>query len=123
MRDSILIVDDDDAIQRLLTDFLTDAGYMVKAVDNGLEALAMLHLTSRRPSLILLDISMPYMDGTAFRHAQQYDPDVATIPVILITAHPRVSEQAATLNVVDYLTKPFDLDHLLHVVARYCRAG
>ena len=123
MPNTILVVDDDKDIQDLLVALLAEEGFRVKAVDNGVEALAMLYLTARRPALVLLDIAMPYMDGAAFRQAQLYDPEIADIPVVLISAIPNLPEWAVTLNVIEYLTKPLDLNRILELAAHHCQVS
>ena len=78
---TILIVDDDADIRQLLTTFLTFKGYSTVSAANGREALTQLQHPHTVPHLILLDQTMPVMDGAAFRQAQQQDVQLATIPV------------------------------------------
>jgi CheY-like chemotaxis protein len=116
---TILIVDDDAAIRKLLTVFLTHNGYTAVPVSHGLAALD--HLQDEpRPELILLDMIMPVMDGAAFRRTQQDDARLANIPVIVISGAENISAQASTLSADAYLPKPFDFDALLRLVEQYC---
>jgi CheY-like chemotaxis protein len=117
---SILVVDDDSDIRETLTDILGEEGYRVTGVRNGREALA--YLTGRtRPSLILLDMMMPEMDGWRFRQEQQRNPAIAGIPVVILSAHGNVREAALALGVADYLRKPLRVENLLEIAERYCR--
>ena len=116
---SILIVDDDDDIRDALTMILEDEGYKVVGAINGVEALKYLR-SSGPPCLILLDLMMPVMDGWVFRSTQMQDPALASIPVIVISAFSNVPRLTATLDVVDYLQKPIDLDILIATVKRFC---
>lgn len=116
---SILIVDDDDDIREALSDVLTDLGYRVSAVANGLEALESLR-GGVRPGLILLDLMMPVMDGLTFREEQLRDPALRALPVLMISAGRRDVIDAKALSLVGVMSKPLDLEALLEVVARYC---
>jgi CheY-like chemotaxis protein len=113
-----MVVDDDQDIREILTEILTDAGYTVVPSVNGSDALAKLREVT--PSLILLDLNMPVMDGIAFRHEQRQDPRYAAIPTVVMSAVHKMNEQIAGLAVADALAKPVNLKDLMRVVARYC---
>ena len=115
---TILIVDDDADIRQLLTVFLTYNGYRSVSVANGLEALTYLQHSQPHPQLILLDQMMPVMDGVAFRHAQQRDPQLATLPVVVMSAVENLQPQP--LPTAAYLPKPIDFAALLTLVEQYC---
>src|SRR3954467_134692 len=117
---SILVVDDDPDIRESLAEILGDEGYRVTGVQNGSEALAYLRARTR-PSLILLDMMMPEMDGWRFRLEQQKSPDLAGIPVVILSAHGNVREGALALGAADYLRKPLRIENLLEIADRYCR--
>jgi CheY-like chemotaxis protein len=117
---TILIVDDDPDIRRLLTTFLTFKGYHPVSVANGREALTHLQCSYPGPHLILLDQMMPVMDGATFRHAQQQDPQLATIPVVVMSAVENLQAQRRRLSAEGYLPKPIDFDTLLTLVEQYC---
>jgi CheY-like chemotaxis protein len=116
----VMIVEDDVAIRETLRELLEEAGYAVVPACNGREALE--HLSHRVPRLILLDLMMPVMDGWQFRDAQQRDPTLANIPVVVISADHGLERSAARLDVDGYLAKPFGLDALLAAVRRYADA-
>ena len=117
---SILVVDDDPDIRDSLTEVLGEEGYRVQGARNGREALEVLQ-THTRPSLILLDMMMPEMDGWSFREEQRKDPDLASIPVVILSAHGNVRDAALALGAADYLRKPLSIDSLLEIAERYCR--
>lgn len=77
----------------------------------------------RRRCQILLDLMVPGTDGRAFREAQARHPSVATIPVVVVSAHRKVSEEAAALGVAAYLQKPLDFGTLVDTVRRHCEPG
>lgn len=110
---SVLVADDDPDARAILSDFLSDEGYRIAAVENG--ALALAHLdASPGPTVVLLDLMMPVMDGwTVLRHlAAQQRADVS---VIVVTAsggfHPAPWGAGAVLE------KPVDLEALRGMVA------
>ena len=78
MQKSILLVEDDADIRDAIAYLLTDEGYEVACASNGREALSYLH-DGLTPSLILLDMMMPGMDGISFREAQALEPALASI--------------------------------------------
>src|SRR6185436_19724926 len=81
----VLVVEDDEGLRDMMAQLLTLEGFQTATVANGQEALAYLH-TSSRPEVILLDLMMPVMDGWEFRRHQQADPDLAGVPVIVLSA-------------------------------------
>ena len=113
---SILVVDDDQGAMEALSDILEYEGYRVQRAQNGLQALEDLHRTRPTPDLIILDLLMPVMDGWEFRMRQREDPELAGIPVLVVTA----IAATAGIDAVSVLRKPVDVDALLRTVARYC---
>jgi two-component system chemotaxis response regulator CheY len=118
---TILIVDDDAGIRQLLLLFLEHKGYTAKTVANGLEALNLLQPGQPLPRLILLDLMMPVMDGATFRQAQQADPRIAAIPVVVLSAAENIDAQAPLLTADAYVPKPIEFDSLLQIVEQYCQ--
>jgi len=110
----IAVVDDEREIREVIVETLELTGYRVQAAPNGKVALD--QARGDRPDLFVLDLMMPVMSGWQFLEAQRRDPELARIPVIVVTAalDSRV-EGAAVL-----LRKPFDLDVLLAAAARLC---
>lgn len=110
---NILIVDDKPANLRLLSDMLTEEGHKVRSVVNGQMALTAAHAAP--PDLILLDISMPGMDGYQLCATLKDDEDLADIPVIFISALDETQGKVKAFGVggVDYITKPFHIEEVL----------
>src|SRR2546423_970306 len=102
---SVLVIEDDDGVSLSVATLLRDEGYEVETVRDGAAALRRLH-EGEGPSLILLDLMMPGMGGIGFRQKQLADPELAKIPVILLSARPGVGYQAARLHADDFLRKP-----------------
>ena len=112
----ILVVEDHADLRDMLVVLLESEGFAVRTAVNGAEALKRLEET--RPSLILLDLMMPVMDGREFRHAQLNDPQLAAIPTVLITAHadPVLLGDLSQDLALPVLQKPVDSRVLLAVV-------
>jgi CheY-like chemotaxis protein len=117
LRGPILVVDDDIDIREIVSEVLTDVGYSVATARNGFEALEL--LKKLRPSLILLDLNMPLMDGIEFRHRQKEDPVLLRIPTVVMSAMDQMQGRIAELGVEAALTKPMELRSLLEVVERF----
>lgn len=117
-RKLILVVDDDPDIRELLLQVLLDEGYRAAGASNGREALDYLR-RSDLPSLILLDLMMPVMNGWQFRDEQRLDPRLGAIPVVVISANSNVRRDAATLLADDYMNKPLDLQRLFAAIERH----
>ena len=116
---SVLIVDDEDDLRESLAAVLEAEGYSVIEADNGETALRRLE-DPTAVCLILLDLFMPIMNGWTFRQRQLGNPDLAAIPVVVISADAAAARRATALGVVDAIAKPLDLDRLLQVVSRHC---
>lgn len=116
-RGVVMVVEDDVDIRQLMAELLEDAGFVVLRAGDGREALAALE-AGARPRLILLDLMMPVMDGIAFRTAQLQRPDLARIPVILLSADQRARERCRDLAIGAFLAKPVPGDELLETVTR-----
>ena len=115
----VLLVEDDPELREALAQVLSDEGYRFSGVRNGLEAIRSLQ-NGDRPGVILLDLSMPVVNGWEFRIHQKRTPSIADIPVVLITARRYSRDEIAWLEPADFLQKPIDLQRLLDTVRRYC---
>ena len=115
-RKSILLIDDDDSLRRVVEYNLREEGYDVVMAAGGEEGLRLFH--DRAVDLVLTDIRMPEMDGLdLLARLKAMQPD---LPVVLLTAHGTISSavEAMKLGAFDYLTKPFDRDRLRATVRK-----
>ncbi|MBI4672037.1 MAG: response regulator transcription factor [Chloroflexi bacterium] len=107
---TILVIDDDKTLLRLLQEALTKAGFQVILASNGIDGLQEMY--ARQPDLVLLDVMMPRMDGweTLTRVRQ-----ISRVPVIMLTAKDAEQEKVRGFNlgVDDYVTKPFSFAELI----------
>ena len=117
---TILIVEDHPEISTTLTELFEDEGYLVVTAANGQAALAYLRHAATHPSLILLDLMMPVMDGWTFRAIQARDPAFQAIPVVIMSAISNVQQQQIPISAAAYLPKPLNFHLLLQTVARFC---
>lgn len=109
---TIMVVDDDDDIRYLLSQFLRAEGYLVTEAGTAKEAeqSALLHT----PQLILMDLSMPGTDGLSAIWNIRKQPEMATVPIIIVSAHDAfdLRAEAAAAGCCGYLTKPLDTAQL-----------
>jgi CheY-like chemotaxis protein len=115
----ILVAEDDAMMQKMALKILRSRGYVCELASNGREAVAMagrLH-----PGLILMDLSLPEMNGWEATRAIKADSSLAGIPVVAITAHAMVGdrESAIASGCAECLTKPYEIADLLALVERY----
>jgi CheY-like chemotaxis protein len=114
-RGSVLVIDDDADLRDCLADLLGLAGYEVHEAAGGREALDALR-GGLRPSLILLDLMMPEMSGWEFREAQRGDPELRSIPVVVLTAGRNLPTD--DLGATEILYKPMAAGDVLAAVSR-----
>jgi twitching motility two-component system response regulator PilH len=115
---TILVVDDDPTIVAVLRAALEDDGYTVVSAVNG----AAVPLARRaQPAVILLDIMMPGMDGVEVSKHLRADPTTADIPIVAMSATSNLATLADKMPIDDRLPKPFDLDDVSAVVARWAQ--
>src|SRR5262249_18585091 len=117
---TILVIEDDDATREWLTYLLRREGGAVIAVGDSEEALAYLR-AARPPSLIVLDMLTPHMDGWTFLELRRRDPALTRIPVLISTALGNASPAwAADLGATGCLPNPADVEALLSEIGRLC---
>lgn len=112
MAKKILMIDDEPEICKMVTEFLFDAGYTSSYALNGPDGLAM--IKRDLPSLVILDIGLPGMDGTeVMRLIHEQFP---ALPVVILTGHKDAEtvKKMGVLGVCEYLTKPINLETLLN---------
>lgn len=114
---TVLVVDDDADVRELLTEFLTREGFVVATAADGAEGLILAREV--RPSAIILDVLMPELDGWAVLTACKGDPQLADIPVIMLTIVDDRTRGYA-LGAAEYLVKPIDRKRLRAVIDKHC---
>jgi PAS domain S-box-containing protein len=114
---TVLVIEDDAGARDLLTRFLTKEGYRVETAAGGEAGLRLAR--ELRPDIITLDVMMPGMDGWAVLSELKADPELADIPVVMLTITDNKNLGYA-LGAADYLTKPIQRDRLLAVLEKYC---
>lgn len=113
---SILVVDDQMGVRRLLFEAFKEDGYNVRLAASGFEAIS--QVNSDPPKLILMDMKMPGMNGLeALREIKRLNPDIS---VIMMTAYGELEivAEAMKLGVKEYITKPFDINELRDLVSQ-----
>ncbi len=122
MAHKILFVDDERDLVRSAEIFLTEAGYEFEAAYDGMEALE--KLDTVKPDLMVLDITMPRLNGWDVLRMMQQDETKADIPVLVLTAHSKDAEKARgwQLGATWYQAKPFNFDELLLIIGRILEA-
>jgi CheY-like chemotaxis protein len=121
MTESVLVVDDDDDIREILSSLLSRQGFRVITAADGGEAMERLQ-AGERPGLILLDLMMPHVSGEEFRARQLAEPNLAEIPVIVLSGAGAIHEFAGKMS-VEVIPKPIELSLLISTVKRFCTPG
>ncbi|HEV7732763.1 MAG TPA: response regulator [Candidatus Binatia bacterium] len=119
-RHRILLVEDHDDLRMAVAEMLRLEGYEVAEASDGQEALCELR-AGPSPCVVLLDLHMPGVDGREFRAAQLLDRQLAGVPVVALSGHGGIAQQAQAMRMADYIQKPIDLDKLLSVLRRLCQ--
>ena len=110
----ILVVDDDPSILATVSEILEFEGYAVATASNGAEALE--QIERRPPSLVLLDMRMPVLDGWGV--ARHLSEQGKRLPIVVMTAAQDARRWAEEIGAAGYVAKPFDLTDLLDKVER-----
>ncbi len=122
MPETILIADDHDDNRELLLLLLSGAGYEVHEARDGSECLAIAR--EQAPDLIVVDLSMPVLDGWGLFQELQADERTRTIPCMAVTAHADVNRnQALETGFSAYVSKPYSADALLKTIATVLLKG
>jgi CheY-like chemotaxis protein len=112
----VLVVDDDPTARELIAEHLKAEGFSVVTAAGGLEGLKL--AKELRPIAITLDVMMPDLDGWSVLAALRQDPELAEIPVIMITILDE-HRRGVALGAAGYLTKPIDRERLSRMVSRF----
>jgi CheY-like chemotaxis protein len=112
---TVLVVDDSEEIRTVMMHLLAERGYEVASAVDGLDALCQLR-AGLRPQLILLDCEMPVMNGEAFCDACASDPELAAIPIVMVSADTAAAVRLAHTQVRAFLPKPVSAERLLATI-------
>lgn len=111
---TIFIIDDDKDILEALDIFFREVGFTVFSCEDGERVVS--ETKKIQPDVILLDLLLSGSDGAEITHNLKNNTETKTIPVIIISAHPKAKQRAKACGADDFLSKPFDLDELLEKV-------
>src|SRR5277367_3621419 len=114
----VLVVDDDTDIRESISHLLKYEGYDVSTASNGAEGFV--QLKNKRPSVILLDLMMPVMDGWQFKTEIDSNPEFKNIPIVVVSADGNIRDKSLSIGISEYLPKPIEIDNLLSLVKKYC---
>jgi CheY-like chemotaxis protein len=119
----VLVVEDNETNQMLAMAVLLRDGYRVQSAATAEEALVL--IVTERPDIILMDLQLPGRDGLAFTRALKENPSTAAIPVVAMTAHVMMGDEAQALaaGCAGYIAKPIDTRTLSVEVRRYLDAA
>jgi CheY-like chemotaxis protein len=118
-RTEVLIVEDDQDVRESVRSALFAGGYSIISAANGRQALEFLRTGACNPAVVLLDLMMPIMDGRGFMAELRQMPIFASVKVILTSALGDIDKDAAALGASAILRKPFGIDDLTAMVAKY----
>jgi CheY-like chemotaxis protein len=110
----VLVVEDDPTGRAALALILSHVGHDVRCAADGEEALEELRV--HRPDVVLLDLLLPRVDGWEFRRRQQQDPDLAGVPVVVLSGGGPTRRLGEPLGDVTWLPKPVEFDRLLDAI-------
>lgn len=113
---TVLVVDDDNDLREVVAEAIAAAGYTVDEAENG--QVAVEKMRAETPCIVLLDLMMPVMDGWEVVEIMDADPQLAKVPVCIITAQDRMPPPRN----VCLLRKPIRTDDLLEKIAPHCAA-
>ena len=120
---SILVIEDDEHIGQILTFILQRQGYQTTLAADGLAARKAIVSTSTPPSLVLLDVMLPYIDGFELVHIIRQREGWTEVPIVMLTAKHTEKDivRALDAGANDYVVKPFQPNELLARVRRYLK--
>jgi two-component system, cell cycle response regulator DivK len=122
-RGKILIIENDEVNMELASDILEAAGFAVLQAENAEKGIAL--AKAERPALVLMDISLPGMDGLSATAVLKQDAETKGIPVVALTAHAMKGDEEKVLaaGCADYITKPIDTRAFSQRVGRLVQAS
>ena len=112
----VLLVEDDARLRAELSEYLSEAGFVVDVAAHGEAALARMRRTP--PDAVILDLGLPFMDGRTFAALCRADPWLAVVPIVVLSGRSDLAAAVEEMGARVGLAKPLDLDVLLAVVQR-----
>ena len=121
--ETILVVDDFDDAREMLAEYLRFCGYRVVEASTGAEALALARAV--QPRVVLMDLTMPHIDGWEATRILKADPALRHIIVVAVTAHALTADEgrARSAGCDGYIAKPYDLKKLAALLRRILQKG
>jgi DNA-binding response OmpR family regulator len=117
----VLVIEDEDRIQEMLTWILLTNGYAVTATDSALGVPKLLRQV--QPHVVLLDLGLPYESGASLLRSLKADPETVAIPIVIVSALPEVLTVERRAMAVEVIKKPFTAGQVLDAVRRAARLG
>jgi DNA-binding response OmpR family regulator len=123
MGPKVLIIDDEEALREALGARLLFMGFQVLEAPNGSVGLDLAKL--EKPDIVLLDLMMPTITGYQVWTQFQREPELKSIPILILTAKPKSTDKFWKLSLPpeDYITKPFEMDYLVKRIREKIKAG
>jgi CheY-like chemotaxis protein len=115
----VLVVDDEFGIVKLLEEVLTDEGHRVVIATNGQQALE--RAAREKPNLVVTDLMMPVMDGAALLRGMRADPQLADVPVVIMSAIPEATVAERSPGYAAFVRKPFNIFAVVDLVEKLTR--
>lgn len=115
----VMIIDDSSTIRRSAELFLSNAGFLVKSVEDGFDALS--QVMEEKPDLIFMDVLMPKLDGLQACQIIKRNPDFKKLPIVFLSSKDGEFDKARGLmmGADDYLIKPFTKESIVAIVNKY----
>ena len=119
----ILVIDDDPMIRSLLSKFFTIKGHQVLEAEDGAHGIGLAR--NGHPDVVILDMDMPVLDGFSALRILRHSDKIPQVPVVVLTAKTDsvLRFDCEDAGCTDYITKPFDMDHLHQTVDARIKAG
>lgn len=119
----ILVIDDDPMIRSLLSKYFTVKGHQVIEAEDGAHGIGLAR--KGRPDVVILDMDMPVLDGYSTLRILRHSDNIPQVPVVVLTAKTDavLRNDCEDAGCTDYITKPFDMDHLNQTVDASLKAG
>ncbi|MEW6040927.1 MAG: response regulator [Elusimicrobiota bacterium] len=117
----VVVVDDDESVQEMLKVGLESCGYEVEIASNESDFRRL--LKSGRPDVILMDVSIPGLDGISLCRELRYTPGLNDIPILIISAYSdrKTTHDAFLFGASDFLVKPFDIISVKDKIEKYIK--